>query len=99
MKIGQKSCASSGNASYEILSFYCAGAALQKFRKNVRNPLRMGYAKRTKYIVLRLHAGRELRRAKFADDGNTGARANSIGSGIDHGIGIGCRANAAGRLY
>lgn len=28
----------------EVLSFYCDGAAQKRLRKNVLNPLRMGYA-------------------------------------------------------
>src|SRR5579864_3270849 len=42
---------------------------------------------------------RELRCAEFADDGHTGAGAEAIGSGIDHGIGVGRAANSAGSFY
>src|SRR5579864_13135 len=81
------------------LHIYCDGAAQERFQENILNPLRMGYARRTNLLWLSFHFWRELRRAEFADNGHAGACADSTGPGIDHRVGIGRRANAAGSFY
>jgi hypothetical protein len=37
-------------ASYEMLNIYCDGAAEERLKENVRNPLRMGIRQKDKYL-------------------------------------------------